>query len=110
MLTMGHQEACGCGCLLALVLLYLIAFWAIFTEVFEIIAAIHLREAISNEWLLLLMDVLSLVFGLFVLYTPGTGALAIVLWIGAYAVVFGIFLMALAFRLRGHRHLTPQPT
>jgi uncharacterized membrane protein HdeD (DUF308 family) len=94
----------------ALVLLYLIAFWAIFTGIFEIIAAIRLRKAISNEWLLLLMGVLSLLFGLFILFAPGTGALAIVLWIGAYALVFGVFLMALAFRLRGHRHLTTQPT
>ena len=94
----------------AFVLLYLIAFWAIFTGVFEIIAAIRLRKAISNEWLLLLMGVLSLLFGLLILYAPGTGALAIVLWIGAYALVFGIFLMALGFRLRGHRHLTTQPT
>ena len=60
----------------AFVLLYLIAFWAIFTGIFEIIAAIRLRKAISNEWLLLLMGVLSLLFGLLILYAPGTGALA----------------------------------
>ena len=56
------------------------------------------------------MGILSLLFGLFVLIAPGVGALAIVLWIGAYALVFGIFLLALAFRLRGHRHLVVQPT
>ena len=94
----------------AIALVYLIAFWAIFTGVFEIVAAIGLRKVISNEWLLLLMGVLSLLFGLFILYAPETGALAIVLWIGAYALVFGVFLLALAFRLRGHRHLTTQPT
>jgi len=94
----------------ALVLLYLIAFWAIFTGVLEIVAAVRLRTAISNEWLLLSMGVLSLLFGLFILFVPGAGALAIVLWIGAYALVFGIFLMAFAFRLRGYRHLTTQPT
>ncbi len=56
----------------AFVLLYLIAFWAIFTGIFEIIAAIRLRKAISNQWLLLLMWVLSLLFGLFILYAPET--------------------------------------
>jgi uncharacterized membrane protein HdeD (DUF308 family) len=94
----------------ALALLYVIAFWAIFTGIFEIIAGIRLRKVITNEWLLLLMGILSLLFGLFVLIAPGVGALAIVLWIGAYALAFGIFLLALAFRLRGHRHLVVQPT
>ena len=94
----------------ALVLLYLISFWAIFTGIFEIIAGIRLRKAITNEWLLLVMGALSLLFGILILLAPSVGALAIVLWIGAYALVFGIFLLALAFRLRGHGRLIPQPT
>ena len=86
----------------AIVLLYVIAFWAIFTGVFEVIAGIRLRKAITNEWLLLVIGVLSFLFGVLILFAPGVGALAIVLWIGAYAFVFGVFLLALAFRLWGH--------
>jgi len=86
----------------AIVLLYVIALWAIFTGVFEVIAGIRLRKVITNEWLLLLVGVLSFLFGVLILFAPGVGALAIVLWIGAYAFIFGVFLLALAFRLRVH--------
>ena len=82
----------------AIVLLYVIAFWAMFTGIFEIVAGIRLHKGISNEWLLLVMGAGSWFFGLFILIAPSAGALAIVLWIGAYALVFGIFLLALAFR------------
>jgi uncharacterized membrane protein HdeD (DUF308 family) len=93
----------------AIVLLYVIAFWAILTGILEIIAGIRLRKVIANEWLLLVIGALSLLFGVLILFAPGTGALAIVLWIGAYALVFGVFLLALAFRLRGHRRLIAHP-
>jgi uncharacterized membrane protein HdeD (DUF308 family) len=94
----------------AIALLYLIAFWAIFTGVFEIVAGIRLRQVIANEWLLLLMGVLSALFGFLILFAPGAGALAIVLSIGVYALMFGIVLLALAFRLRGHRRQATVPT
>jgi len=89
----------------AMVLLYLIAFWAIFTGVLEIIAGIRLRQVLSDEIWLILMGVLSLLFGLFILIFPSAGALAVVYWIGAYALLFGIMLLALAFRLRNFRQV-----
>ena len=89
----------------AMVLLYLIAFWAIVTGVLEIVAGIRLREVIANELLLILMGVISVLFGILIIVFPRAGALAIVIWIGAYALVFGIILIALAFRLRSFRQL-----
>jgi uncharacterized membrane protein HdeD (DUF308 family) len=88
--------------LTALVLLYIIAFWAILTGVLEIVAAFRLRRAISNELGLIIGGVLSVLFGLVLVIVPGAGALAVVFLIGAYAIIFGIALLGLAWRLREH--------
>jgi len=84
----------------ALLLLYFIASWAIVTGVFEILAAIRLRQEITGEWLLGLTGVLSVVFGLLLIIFPGAGALTVVWLIGIYALVFGLLLVGLALRLR----------
>lgn len=89
--------------LTALALAYIIAFWAIGTGVLEIVAAVRLRKVIRNEWWLALSGALAIVFGGLLMLAPGAGALAMVLWIGAYAFVYGVALVIFAVRLRRHR-------
>jgi uncharacterized membrane protein HdeD (DUF308 family) len=84
-----------------LVLLYFIAAWALTTGIFEIAAAIRLRKEIEGEWMLILAGAASVLFGLLLILQPGSGALAVIWLIGAYAIVFGILYIILAFRLRG---------
>ena len=43
-----------------------------------------------------------MLFKLFVFLWPGEGALALIWVIGAYAIFFGILLIVLAFKLKGH--------
>ncbi|HEX8967837.1 MAG TPA: HdeD family acid-resistance protein [Chloroflexota bacterium] len=88
--------------LTALVLLYIIAFWAIVTGILEIVAAVRLRRAITNEVALIIGGILSVLFGIVLLVAPGAGALAVVVLIGIYAVIFGLTLLGLAWRLRQH--------
>ena len=89
--------------LTALALLYLIAAWAIVRGIFEIIAAVHLRKEIEHEWLLGLAGLASIVLGVLLLAWPGVGVLAVLWWIAAFAIVFGVLTIALGFRLRGMR-------
>jgi uncharacterized membrane protein HdeD (DUF308 family) len=85
-------------------LIALVAVWAVVTGVFEIAAAVRLRRHVPGEWLLILTGVLSVIFGVLIFIAPIAGALVIVWWLGAYALLFGILLLVLAFRLRGlHR-------
>jgi uncharacterized membrane protein HdeD (DUF308 family) len=93
--------------LTALVLLYIIAVWALVTGVLELFAAYRLRKIIHNEWWLVLGGIASIAFGILMLAMPAAGAVALVWLIAAYAIVFGLLLIALAVRLHGttvHRH------
>jgi uncharacterized membrane protein HdeD (DUF308 family) len=87
----------------ALVLLTFIAAWSIITGIFEIVTALRLRKVIANEWLLILSGVVSIIFGILLIVQPGAGALSIVWLLGAYALLFGILTLMLAFRLRSLR-------
>lgn len=86
----------------ALTLVVVIGLWSVAIGVFQIVAAVRLRKAVQGEWLHALSGLLSIVFGVFVLAQPGAGALALVWLIGGYAVVFGVLLLGLAWRLRRH--------
>jgi len=84
----------------ALALLYVVAAWAIITGILEIVTAIRLRKAIEGEWLLALSGIASLGLGVLLALFPGPGALALVIWIGALALVSGALFLALGLRLR----------
>lgn len=81
-------------------LVCVIAFWAVLTGIMEIVAAIRLRREIRNEWMLGFGGALSIVLGLLMLFQPAAGGLVIALMVGAYALIFGILLLALSLRLR----------
>jgi uncharacterized membrane protein HdeD (DUF308 family) len=89
----------------ALALTYLVAAWALVTGAFEIAAAIRLRKVISGEWLLLIAGLLSIVLAVLVALYPGTGALLLVWWLGAYAFAYGVVSLVLALRLRTWTHV-----
>lgn len=90
----------------AAVLVYLIAAWAIVTGAVEVYSAFQLRKEITDELWLGAGGVVSILFGLLVVAMPSSGALAVVWLIAAYAVVFGLTLLGLAWRMRGEDSTT----
>jgi uncharacterized membrane protein HdeD (DUF308 family) len=93
----------------ALTLVYVIAAWALITGVFEIAAAVRLRKVLPGEWLLALSGFASLILGILMIAVPLAGALAIALWVGIYALVFGALLIALGLRLRSWTKALTEP-
>jgi uncharacterized membrane protein HdeD (DUF308 family) len=86
----------------AFALLMLASAWSIVTGIFRIAAAVRLRKQIQGEWLLILNGILSVAFGVIIAIFPGAGLVTLVWLIGMYAIVFGVILLVLGFRLRGH--------
>ncbi|MGW0516824.1 HdeD family acid-resistance protein [Crossiella sp. NPDC003009] len=84
----------------ALVLLFLIGAWAVVTGVLEIMTGWQLRKVITGEWLLFVSGALSVVLGGLLFAFPGEGAVALVVTIAMFAILWGIVLVLLGIRLR----------
>jgi uncharacterized membrane protein HdeD (DUF308 family) len=87
-----------------LVLIYIVAIWSVTRGVFEVATAIRIRRYIEGEWLMILAGIVSILFGLLLFAAPGPAAIVLAWWIGAYFLIAGILMVALAVRLRRGSH------
>jgi uncharacterized membrane protein HdeD (DUF308 family) len=81
-----------------------VGLWALFRGVVDVFTAIRLRKEIPHEWAMLVSGLLSILFGFLIFMAPHFGVLAIVRPVALCAILAGLFLCALAFRLRGLVH------
>ena len=86
--------------LTAFIMVLSITGWAVFTGNLEIVTAIRLRHEINNEWLSAVGGTVSIVLGVLLFIQPVAGGIAIIWTVAAYAVIFGVLLIALGFRLK----------
>ncbi len=84
----------------ALVLLYLVAIWAVITGIMELSGAFVIPGAARLHWGLAIAGILSIIFGVILFIHPGAGLLAILWLVGIYAIIFGIFLIVHAIQVR----------
>ncbi len=87
--------------LTALALLFYIAIWAVATGVLQIVAAVRLRKEIRGEFWLILGGLASIAFGVLAMLNPVAGKLTILWLIAGFSIVYGVAVIALAFRARG---------
>jgi uncharacterized membrane protein HdeD (DUF308 family) len=87
----------------ALVLVYVISAWAIFTGLLKVVMAVAFRREIESGWLMILGGVLSMVFGVILGAMPGAGLVTLVWLVGIYALILGVALVVLGFLDRGQR-------
>ncbi len=84
----------------AIAVTLVIAGWAIATGIFEVVQAIRLREEIKGEFWLGLAGIASIIFGVLAILFPLTTFLTLTWLIAGYAIMFGVVLIMLAFRVR----------
>ena len=80
----------------------LVAAWAIVTGVLTTAAGFRLNIS-HGRWWLVLGGLCSLIYGALLIAMPLVGAVVLTWWMGAYALVFGISLIILSFRLRSRQ-------
>lgn len=85
-----------------LVFVILIAAWSLISGGLAIGAAFRLKRDFGRWWMFL-GGLASVVLGVLLVLAPLLGAVVLTWWLGAYAIVFGIAQLALAYRLRVHK-------
>jgi uncharacterized membrane protein HdeD (DUF308 family) len=88
--------------LTVLAFVLMLAAWSLVTGILMVVAAFKLDPAYGRGWLIF-SGIVSVLFGIALVVAPLVGAVVLTWWLGAYAVVFGIGLLILAFKLRSHK-------
>jgi uncharacterized membrane protein HdeD (DUF308 family) len=86
----------------------LVAAWAIVSGGLVLMAAFRLNLE-HGRWWLVLAGAASVVYGVLLVVAPMIGALVLTWWFGAYALVFGVALLILAFRLKARNDERSRP-
>jgi uncharacterized membrane protein HdeD (DUF308 family) len=86
--------------ILAVTLVLIVAWWAIVTGIMQLVVAVEMRKSIPNDWLLVLGGIISVLFGVLLIWRPLAGVLTLAYLFGFYALLYGIMLIAVSFRVK----------
>ena len=88
---------------------FLVGTWAILSGGLMLSAALRLQLD-HGRWWLALGGLVSVIYGVLLIAAPFTGALVLTWWLGAYAIVFGFALIAVAIKLLARQREQPRST
>ena len=80
--------------------IYLVAFMALASGIWGILTGIRLRKTISNEWSMIVGGAFAALFGILLIINPLVSAMTLVWLMGLFALIGGIVLIIVSFRIR----------
>jgi uncharacterized membrane protein HdeD (DUF308 family) len=84
-----------------LAILFVIAFWSIVGGIAEVVESFMMRKRGSEGWgWMLAAGIVSVLFGIVLLASPGAALITLLWLVGVYAIVFGVIIVVWAVRLR----------
>jgi uncharacterized membrane protein HdeD (DUF308 family) len=83
-----------------LILVYLVAIWAVVTGIFEFLAGIAAPWAEPGKIFIGIVGVLSVILGVIIFMNPAFSLSAVTWLIGIYALVIGLALVFFSFKLK----------
>ena len=86
--------------LTTVIVVYLVAVWALVYGIGEIYSAIRLRRDMQGEWMPSVIGIISTVFGVALLARPLDAGAAIMWLLGLFFLILGILWLIFAFRAR----------
>jgi uncharacterized membrane protein HdeD (DUF308 family) len=90
----------------ALALFVMMAAWAIARGIAEIAFAVAMPRKTRGRASIAWVGIASCIFGVILIAAPFAGAVALAIWIGAYALAYGAFEIIVAIQLfRAHRRI-----
>ena len=92
--------------LTVLAFVLLVAAWALVSGAFMVISAFRLKRDHGRIWLGL-AGIATFAFGVLLVIAPLIGAVVLTFWIGAHALILGVMLLVLAWKLYSHRTKSP---
>ncbi len=85
--------------LTGLVLIYIIAFWAIISGIIQFVTAIRLRHLMGNMMVGAIMGLLLVLVGITIVIHPASGLGAIAILIGIAAAIYGILSLIFSWQV-----------